>query len=73
VVDLVAGELYDQTEFVLTEKWLYAPHDPGAPADHDPLADLERVFTAHVAGRNDLVAAAQLVAIVRQEESHLNV
>jgi hypothetical protein len=73
VVDFVAGELHDQTELALTQEWFHVSHDPRTPTDHDPFADLKGVFAAHVAGRDDVVTTAQLVAIVRQERSHLNV
>lgn len=42
---------------------LYRPDDPGLAADHDPLADLERL-AAEMTGRDHLVAATQLVTVL---------
>ena len=38
--------------------------DPGLAADFKPVADLELLLTHEMPGRDDLVAAAKLIAIV---------
>jgi hypothetical protein len=38
-------------------------NDPTLPADHDALADRERILLLHVTGRDHLVASPQLVGV----------
>jgi hypothetical protein len=47
-----------------TEQRLDRAHDRVLAADLDSIADLERLLAAEVAGRDDLVAVAELIAIV---------
>ena len=49
--------------FVLAEDRLDGTHDPLQLTDRDPVADLERFLPAQVAGRDDLVAATELIAV----------
>jgi hypothetical protein len=63
VRELVPEELDDQVEFALSQDRLNRTNDPGTAADRDPLSNLERPFARQPAGRDHLLAAAQLVAI----------
>jgi hypothetical protein len=47
-----------------TEQRLDRAHDRVLAADLDSIADLERLLAAEVAGRDHLVGAAELIAIV---------
>ena len=55
--------MYDQSHFVVAQQRLDGADDPDQSADHDPLADLERLLAAEVTGRRELVAATRLIAI----------
>jgi hypothetical protein len=59
----LAPELNDQPQLALAQDRLDRADDSGLPGDLDPLADLEWLLVAEVAGRDDLVAATQLIAI----------
>ena len=60
----IAYELNDETEFVLAQEGFDCADDPGLAVDFQPVAHLERLVTHEVPGRDDLVAAAKLIAIV---------
>src|SRR5579884_153589 len=61
----IASELNDQAQLLLGEERFDVAHDPGAPVNREPLADLERLFAAEVAGRDHLITAPELVSVVR--------
>jgi len=47
--------LHHQSKLALAEHRLDRTHDPRPAADHDPLADLERLLAAEVTGGDQLV------------------
>ena len=57
-------ELYNEAEVALTEEWLDLAHDAGLAGDRDWVSNLKGLFLAEASGRDQLVAAAQLVAVV---------
>ena len=59
----VAHELHNHPQLLLAQERLDRPDDPGMSADLQPVADLERLLAAQVAGGDHLVATPQLVAI----------
>ena len=64
-VELVAGELHDETQLTLAEERLDVAYDASAASDRDPVADLQWVLAAEVAGGDHFVAAAKLVQLIR--------
>src|SRR5207253_1522167 len=63
---VITQQLHDQTQLPFAKQRLDRAHDPVVAADRDPLADLERLLATEVPGRDHLLAAPELVAIVRQ-------
>lgn len=63
-VDALAYELHHKTQFTLTQQRLNRANYPRPAADHDPLANFQLSPPAEVTRRDDLVAAAQLIAVV---------
>lgn len=61
----------NQTQLPLAKQRLDQAHDRAVAADRDPLADLERPLASEMPGRDDLLAAAQLVAVVRHRPARL--
>src|SRR5205085_11893745 len=47
---VITQELHDQAQLPLAKQWFDRAHDPAAAADRDPLADLERLLAAEMAG-----------------------
>jgi hypothetical protein len=68
-IDALAPDLHYQSQVQLTEQWLDRANDPSLAADDNALSNLERLLTAETPGRNDLLAAAKLVAIA--QDRHL--
>ena len=62
-IDAISEELYRHVKFLLTQYRLDRTNDTEPPADRDPFPDLERPLTRQAAGRDHLLAAAQLIAI----------
>ena len=56
-------ELDDELEFLIIDGWGDALDDAGGAADLEALANFELVVEADVAGRDDVFAAAELVAV----------
>src|SRR6266851_4790336 len=65
----LASDLHHDSQLQFTEQRLDRENDSGLAADHNAPANLERLLTAEMPGRNDLLAAAKLVAIA--EDRHL--
>src|SRR5439155_19883355 len=59
----ISEELYRHVQFLLTQYRLDRTNDTEPPADRDPFPDLERPLTRQAAGRDHLLAAAQLIAV----------
>jgi hypothetical protein len=60
---VLAYKLNDKPQLSLTEQRLDRAHDALAAADQEPLPYLERALMGEMSGRDNLVAAAELVAI----------
>ena len=59
----IAHQLHHRAQLVFAEYRLGRAHDSGLAAEVDPLADLERLLAAQVAGRDHLAAAPEFIAI----------
>ena len=64
LLDLTADKLDNQAEFALAQQSLDCTDDPYLTVDGQPLANFERLLSAQMAGRDHLVAAPKLIAIV---------
>jgi hypothetical protein len=60
----IPHQLHNEAHLSFPEQRLDYADDPGLAADLDSIADLERLLAAEVAGRDHLVAAANLIAVV---------
>ena len=64
VLDLIADELDNQAELALAQQSLDCTDDPYLAVNGQPLTNSERLLSAQMAGRDHLVAAPKLIAIV---------
>ncbi len=64
LLDLTADELDNQAELALTQQSLDSTDDPYLAVDGQPLTNFERLLSAQMPGRDHLVAAPKLIAIV---------
>jgi len=62
-------ELHDQPEFMFAQQRVERTDDPDVAADRDSLPHRERFLAAQVPGRDNLIAAAQLVTVLRHTHS----
>ena len=69
--EVVAPELHDKAKFAFAKHRFDRAHDPELAADPDPFADLEPLLTAQMAGCDHLIAATQLIPVVRHRHSSL--
>ena len=63
-LDAISNELNDKAHLSLAQQRLDRAHDSELAADLQPIANLERLVTAQMTGRDHLVAAPELIAIV---------
>jgi len=63
-LDAISNELNDKAHLSLAQQRLDRAHDSELAADLQPLANLERLVTAQMTGRDHLVVALELIAIV---------
>ncbi len=63
-LDAISNELNDKAHLSLAQQRLGRAHDSELAANLQPIANLERLVTAQMTGRDDLVAAPELIAIV---------
>jgi hypothetical protein len=63
-LDAISNELKDTAHLSLAQQRLGRAHDSDLAANLQPIPNLERLVTAQMTGRDDLVAAPELIAIV---------
>jgi hypothetical protein len=63
-LDAISNELNDKAHLSLAKHRLGRAHDPELAANLKPIANLERLVTAQRTGRDHLVPAPELIAIV---------
>ncbi len=63
-LDTIANELHNEAQLSLTQQRLDRADGSQLAADLQPVADRERLLSAQMTGRDHLVAAPQLIAIV---------
>jgi hypothetical protein len=63
-LDAISNELNDKAHLSLAQQRLGRAHDSELAANLQPIANLERLVTAQMTGRDHLVAAPEFIAIV---------
>ena len=63
VLAVLAHKLNHEPLLPLTKQRFDRTHDALAAADHEPLPHLKRALVGEMSGRDNLVAAAELIAI----------